>query len=100
MQSNLDRVWKMGFDLRPGEHAIVPVMLYDAELSQRFANRLLEEGIYVIGFFYPVVPKGLLVFVFSSLLHSSGILKKHLSLYKSGTKNSVLSEFKTRLLGL
>ena len=48
-----------GFDLRPGEHAIVPVMLYDAELSQRFANRLLEEGIYVIGFFYPVVPKGL-----------------------------------------
>jgi len=48
-----------GFDLRPGEHAIIPVMLYDAELSQRFANRLLEEGIYVIGFFYPVVPKGL-----------------------------------------
>ena len=48
-----------GFDLRPGEHAIVPVMLYDAELSQRFANSLLEEGIYVIGFFYPVVPKGL-----------------------------------------
>ena len=47
-----------GFDLRPGEHAIVPVMLFDAELSQRFADRLLEEGIYVIGFFYPVVPKG------------------------------------------
>ena len=48
-----------GFDLRPGEHAIIPVMLYDAELSQRFADKLLEEGIYVIGFFYPVVPKGL-----------------------------------------
>lgn len=47
-----------GFNLRPGEHAIVPVMLFDAELSQRFADRLLEEGIYVIGFFYPVVPKG------------------------------------------
>lgn len=47
-----------GFDLLPGEHPIVPVMLYDAPLSQRFADRLLEEGIYVIGFFYPVVPKG------------------------------------------
>ena len=48
-----------GFDLRPGEHAIVPVMLFDAELAQRFADQLLEEGIYVIGFFYPVVPRGL-----------------------------------------
>lgn len=46
-----------GFDIIPGEHAIVPIMLYDAPLSQKFANRLLEEGIYVIGFFYPVVPK-------------------------------------------
>ncbi|HKK74251.1 MAG TPA: glycine C-acetyltransferase [Saprospiraceae bacterium] len=46
-----------GFDIIPGEHAIVPVMLYDAKLSQKFANKLLEEGIYVIGFFYPVVPK-------------------------------------------
>lgn len=46
-----------GFDIIPGEHPIVPVMLYDARLSQTFANKLLEEGIYVIGFFYPVVPK-------------------------------------------
>jgi glycine C-acetyltransferase len=46
-----------GFDIIPGEHPIVPVMLYDAKLSQEFSNRLLEEGIYVIGFFYPVVPK-------------------------------------------
>ncbi|MFT6741254.1 MAG: glycine C-acetyltransferase, partial [Paraglaciecola sp.] len=46
-----------GFDIVPGETPIVPVMLYDAKLSQDFANRLLEEGIYVIGFFYPVVPK-------------------------------------------
>jgi glycine C-acetyltransferase len=46
-----------GFDIIPGEHAIVPIMLYDAKLSQVFANKLLEEGIYVIGFFYPVVPK-------------------------------------------
>ena len=46
------------FDLKPGDHPIIPVMLYDAELSQRFARRLLELGIYVTGFFYPVVPKG------------------------------------------
>lgn len=46
-----------GFDIKDGDSAIVPIMLYDAALSQRFADRLLEEGIYVIGFFYPVVPK-------------------------------------------
>jgi glycine C-acetyltransferase len=48
---------KAGFDIKPGIHPIVPVMLYDAKLSQTMANKLLEEGIYVIGFFYPVVPK-------------------------------------------
>jgi len=48
---------KAGFDIIPGTHAIVPIMLYDAKLSQKFANMLLEEGIYVIGFFFPVVPK-------------------------------------------
>ena len=48
-----------GFDILPGETPIVPVMLYDAKLSQTFADELLKEGIYVIGFFYPVVPKGL-----------------------------------------
>ena len=47
-----------GFDIIDGESAIVPVMLYDAQLSQTMADRLLEEGIYVIGFFFPVVPKG------------------------------------------
>jgi glycine C-acetyltransferase len=47
-----------GFDIIDGESAIVPVMLYDAKLSQVMANKLLEKGIYVIGFFYPVVPKG------------------------------------------
>jgi glycine C-acetyltransferase len=47
-----------GFDIVKGDSAIVPVMLYDAALSQKMAERLLEEGIYVIGFFYPVVPKG------------------------------------------
>lgn len=47
-----------GFDIKPGDHPIVPVMLYDAVLSQQFAEKLLKEGIYVIGFFFPVVAKG------------------------------------------
>lgn len=47
-----------GFDIKPGTHPICPVMLYDAVLAQKFAARMLEEGIYVIGFFFPVVPKG------------------------------------------
>ena len=50
---------KAGFDIKEGIHPIVPVMLYDAKLAQSFADKLLAEGIYVIGFFYPVVPKNL-----------------------------------------
>ncbi len=53
-----DGMKKAGFDIIDGDSAIVPVMLYDAKLSQKMADMLLEEGIYVIGFFYPVVPKG------------------------------------------
>jgi glycine C-acetyltransferase len=49
---------KAGFDIKPGIHPIVPIMLYDAMLAQKLALGLLEEGIYVIGFFFPVVPKG------------------------------------------
>jgi glycine C-acetyltransferase len=49
---------KAGFDIRPGEHPIVPIMLYEAPLAQQFAEKLLDKGIYVIGFFFPVVAKG------------------------------------------
>ena len=49
---------KLGFDLLPGEHPIVPVMLYDPKIAQEFARRMLEKGVYVVGFCYPVVPKG------------------------------------------
>lgn len=52
------KMTEAGFDIRPGDHPIVPIMLYDAVVAQNFAARLLEEGIYVIGFFYPVVAKG------------------------------------------
>ena len=49
---------KLGFDLLPGEHPIVPVMLYDPKVAGEFARRMLEKGVYVVGFCYPVVPKG------------------------------------------
>jgi len=47
-----------GFDIRPGDHPIVPIMLYNARMARECARELLDEGIYVIGFFFPVVPKG------------------------------------------
>ncbi|MCX6290678.1 MAG: glycine C-acetyltransferase [Bacteroidetes bacterium] len=53
-----EQITKAGFDIKPGEHPIVPIMLYDAKLAQDFASRLLEEGIYAVGFFFPVVAKG------------------------------------------
>ena len=53
-----EKIVAAGFDIKPGDSPIVPIMLYDAALSQKFADRLLEEGIYAIGFFYPVVGKG------------------------------------------
>ena len=52
------RMTEAGFDIKPGEHPIVPIMLYDAVVAQNFAAELLNEGIYVIGFFFPVVAKG------------------------------------------
>jgi len=53
-----EKMTAAGFDIKPGVHPIVPVMLYDAKLAQEFAAKMLEEGIYVIGFYYPVVPQG------------------------------------------
>jgi glycine C-acetyltransferase len=53
-----DKMTEAGFDIKPGDHPIVPIMLYDAVLAQNFATKLLDESIYVVGFFFPVVPKG------------------------------------------
>ena len=53
-----ERIVAAGFDIKPGEHPIIPIMLYDAVISQKMAEKLLEKGIYVIGFYYPVVAKG------------------------------------------
>jgi glycine C-acetyltransferase len=53
-----EEMTKANFDIKPGDHPIVPIMLYDALLAQQYASALLAEGIYVIGFFFPVVAKG------------------------------------------
>jgi len=81
-----------GFDIKPGEHPIVPIMLYDAVVAQNFAAELLNEGIYVIGFFFPVVPKGQArIRVQLSAGHEQRHLDKAISAFtKIGKKLSVL----------
>lgn len=81
-----------GFDIKPGDHPIVPIMLYDAVLSQQFAAKLLDEGIYVIGFFYPVVAKGQArIRVQISAAHSRAHLDKAIAAFtKIGKELGVL----------
>lgn len=85
---------KAGFDIKPGEHPIVPIMLYDASLAQQFAEQLLAKGIYVIGFFYPVVPKGQArIRVQISAGHEKYHLDKAISAFTEvGKELNVLSE--------
>lgn len=76
-----------GFDIKPGDHPIVPIMLYDATTAQNFAARLLEEGIYVIGFFYPVVAKGLArIRVQLSAAHDQQHLDKAIAMFTKVAK--------------
>ena len=81
-----------GFDIKKGEHPIVPVMLYDAKVSQMFASALLDEGIYVIGFYYPVVPKGQArIRVQLSAVHEREHLDKAITAFrKIGTRLGVI----------
>ena len=81
-----------GFDIRPGEHPIVPIMLYEAKLSQDMARDLLAEGIYVIGFYYPVVPKGQArIRVQLSAAHTREHLDKAIAAFtKVGKKHQVI----------
>jgi glycine C-acetyltransferase len=83
-----------GFDIIDGDSAIVPVMLYDAKLSQQMADMLLEEGIYVIGFFFPVVPKGKArIRVQLSAAHTRAHLDKAVNAFiKIGKKLDVIKE--------
>jgi len=82
-----------GFDIKPGDSPIVPIMLYDAALSQKFANRLLEEGVYAVGFFYPVVAKGQArIRTQISAAHSKADLDKAISAFiKVGKELEVIS---------
>lgn len=76
-------VKKIGLEIRDGDSAIVPVMLYDAKLAQEFANKLLDEGIYAIGFFYPVVPKDLArIRVQLSAAHTQAHLDKAIAAFE------------------
>ncbi len=83
-----------GFDIKPGDHPIVPVMLYDAVLSQQFADKLLQEGVYVIGFFFPVVPKGQArIRVQLSAAHEQAHLDKAIAAFtKIGKELGVIKE--------
>jgi glycine C-acetyltransferase len=86
------KMTEAGFDIKPGDHPIVPIMLYDAVVAQNFAARLLEEGIYVIGFFFPVVAKGLArIRVQLSAAHEQEHLDKAIAAFtKVGKELSVL----------
>jgi len=86
------RMTEAGFDIKPGDHPIVPIMLYDAVIAQNFAAKLLEEGIYVIGFFFPVVAKGLArIRVQLSAAHERHHLDKAISAFtKVGKELGVL----------
>ncbi len=76
------KMTEAGFDIKPGDHPIVPIMLYDAVLAQNFAARLLDEGIYVIGFFFPVVAKGQArIRVQLSAAHEAGHLDKAIAAF-------------------
>ena len=87
-----DQMTQKGFDIKEGESPIVPIMLYDAPLAQKFAAELLDEGIYVIGFSYPVVPKGQArVRVQLSAAHEQEHLDKAIAAFeKIGKKHQVL----------
>jgi glycine C-acetyltransferase len=88
------KMTEAGFDIKPGDHPIVPIMLYDAVIAQNFAARLLDEGIYVIGFFFPVVPKGQArIRVQLSAAHEQKHLDKAIAAFtKIGKELGVLGE--------
>ena len=87
------KIKSLGFDIKDGTHPIVPIMLYDAKLAQSFAAKLLEKGIYVIGFFYPVVPQKMArIRVQISAAHSKEQINKALDAFSSvGKELNIIS---------
>src|SRR5689334_25211542 len=94
------KMTEAGFDIKPGDHPIVPIMLYDAVLAQEFAAKLLDEGIYVIGFFFPVVPKGQArIRVQLSAAHEQDHLDKAISAFtRIGKELGVISSAKASVV--
>jgi glycine C-acetyltransferase len=92
----------IGYDIKPGEHPIVPIMLYNARLSQDIARDMYYRGIYVIGFFYPVVPKGLArIRVQLSAAHEKGHLDKAVAGFEEvGKKYNILGKSKTEIIAM
>ena len=86
------KMTEAGFDIKPGDHPIVPIMLYEAVMAQNFAANLLDEGVYVIGFFFPVVPKGLArIRVQLSAAHEQKHLDKAISAFtKTGKQLGII----------
>ncbi len=93
------KMTEVGFDIKPGDHPIVPIMLYDAVVAQNFAARLLDEGVYVIGFFYPVVAKGLArIRVQLSAAHEQEHLDKAIAAFsKVGKELGVIESSKVKI---
>jgi glycine C-acetyltransferase len=87
-----EQMTSAGFDIKPGDHPIVPIMLYEAQVAQQMAAELLLEGIYVIGFFFPVVPKGKArIRVQLSAAHDKQMLDKAIAAFtKVGRKMGVI----------
>ena len=95
-----DKMTAIGFDIKPGDHPIVPIMLYNAKLSQDIARDMYFEGIYVIGFFYPVVGRGLArIRVQLSAAHDKANLDKALSAFERiGKKYDILGKTKEQII--
>jgi glycine C-acetyltransferase len=87
-----EEMTRVGFDIKSGDHPIVPIMLYEATVAQEMAAQLLEEGIYVVGFFFPVVPKGKArIRVQLSAAHDKQMLDKAISAFtKVGRRMGVI----------
>ena len=95
-----EKMSSAGFDLKPSDSAIVALMLYNAKLSQDFAAKLLEEGIYVIGFYYPVVAKGQArIRIQLSAAHNRAQLDKAISAFiKIGKEFTILGKSKEEVI--
>jgi glycine C-acetyltransferase len=95
-----EKMTEAGFDIKPGVHPIVPIMLYNARLAQEFARDLYYEGIYVIGFFYPVVPKGeARIRVQLSAAHEKDHLDQAVAAFKKiGQKYDILGKKREQII--